>query len=76
MELSPSRALFPGVVRRGHILGSGWDESNGIELSMVLIPASTGSKGSASTISADRLWGDMQLQLGVPEKGMAAFRSY
>ena len=43
---------------------------------MVLMLASTDSEGLASTISADRLWGDVQLQLGVPEKGIAAFRSY
>lgn len=74
--MSPSRALFPGVSRRGHILGKGWVESGGIELSMVLMLASTGSERLASTISVDRLWGDVQLQLGVPEKGIAAFRSY
>lgn len=40
---------------------------------MVLMLASTGSEGLASTISADRLWGNVQLQLGIPEKGMTAF---
>lgn len=68
MELS-----YPQAYLEGPILGSAWVQNSGTELNTVLIVASTGSERPACTISADRHWGNVQLQLGVLEKGIAAF---
>lgn len=71
--LTETELSCPQECLGGHIIGSGWTQNSGMELNAVLILASTGSEGPACTISADRRWGNVQLQLGVLEKGMAAF---